>query len=85
MKNKFTAIFTKLAIKFYQSIKRFPLPIFMATSTVILLIVLNHLPMGGSESTKSLIERMTLVFALGFPLFLSLEYFLRDVSILVHT
>ncbi|MBC8061019.1 MAG: DUF4153 domain-containing protein [Clostridiaceae bacterium] len=80
MKNKLTSFFTKLTVKLWQSLKRFPLPVLMAASTVILIIVLNHLPQNTLESTRDLVARIALVFALGFPLFLSINVFLEGRS-----
>jgi len=77
MKNKLEIFFTKLAVKLWQSINRFPFPVFMAAITVILIIVQNHLPQNTLVSTRDLLVRITFVFALGFPLFLSLDVFLQ--------
>lgn len=75
MKTKFLSLLKMLAVKFWLSIKRFPLSIIMAALVVILSIVLNHLDSSTNESLIELLKRTALIFALGFPLFLSVTIF----------
>lgn len=80
MKTKFASLLKMLAIKFWFSIKRFPLSIIMAAFFVIISIVLNHLGSGTNESFRELLKRIALILALGFPLFLSITVFFERKS-----
>lgn len=75
MKTKLVTLMKKLAVKFWYSVKRFPVSIAMAASAVAIFIVLNHLAPNASESLRELLKRIAFVLALGVPLFLSIKVF----------
>lgn len=59
----------------YFSIKRFPLAITFSTLTTIILIIITNNSTVFSKDTLNTLERLAMLTALGFPIFLSINLF----------
>ena len=58
---------------FFDCLKRFPLPIFFAAATTAILIFVLHKYSFFSRNIPDMLRRITMIFALGIPLFLCIK------------
>lgn len=77
MKLRVAHLFKVVVNKFFSSIKRFPITLFIALITAILLIYQNHNYDLVTNETRGLIKRLAMVSALGIPISLCVKMFLE--------
>jgi hypothetical protein len=77
MKLRIAYLFTGLVNKVFSSIKRFPVTLFIALVTAILLIYQNHNYPLVTNEIRSIIKRLAMVSALGIPISLCVKMFLE--------
>ncbi len=65
---KILLLFKKLIFDLYSSIKRFPVAIFFSVATAVLFIILNHSSDIFLNDVTNLLQRITMLTALGIPL-----------------
>lgn len=67
---------------FISSVKRFPEPLLLSTSVVIILCVINHMSSTLASETLELLHRLSLILGLGIPVSLSIKVFFERKPIL---
>lgn len=77
---KIISIFKGLAGKLKEGLKRFPLPLLMATITAFIAIYLNHFSNRLSHVSEEQLGRVAMTFALGIPIFLCIQVFLEGLG-----
>lgn len=63
----------ELVVKFLTSLNRFPETILLATAVVIIQVFINHLNYSGPTAFRDSLVKLSMILALGIPLFLSVK------------
>jgi len=79
MKKKVVLLSKTLILKLLSSLKRFPEAILLAAATISILIFMNHLDIYSKKEMEELLKRISMVLALGVPLFLCIKVFFERV------
>ncbi len=80
MGKKLIIFLKSIIIKLSISAKRFPVALLMATSTVFVLIYMNHLNYDTKSVMRETITRISMTLALGVPISLCIKMFFERVS-----
>ncbi|KPU45435.1 hypothetical protein OXPF_06680 [Oxobacter pfennigii] len=69
-----------IIVGLYRSLKRFPVPIIFSAATMVMLIYMNETRPPYQSELRELLTRITMIFALGIPLSLSIKVYLERSS-----
>ena len=72
---KFMNAFRNILIGLYSSLKRFPMTIIFSTAVAVMLIVISELQPINDANFRDILNRITMIFALGIPISLCIKLF----------
>ena len=81
MMTKITRLIKSFIIKLTTSTKRFPEPLLFAVAAVVTAILINHSNFSYSDPLREPLNRITMVLALGVPLFLSIRVIIERITL----
>lgn len=81
MITKMNRLMKSIISKLITSTKRFPEALLFASSAVFIAIYMNHMDFAYPDPLRQQLSRLTMVLALGIPLFLSIRVFIERINL----